>query len=203
MTESERAERPGRDTGAGFIARVAVDITPLRESRGFRRLWLGQSVAYVAWRMLPVLTSVQVYRLTGSNLAVGLLAIVQFIPLVTLTIVGGALADSHDRRRILVASIAGVALSTGALAAVTGLGVDSTALVFVLSLAAWSSFSLGAGAVRSLRPKAGAARAAARGGRAHRSVQQPRARRRAGGRRRAHRVDRTHGHVRRSRSSGS
>ena len=75
MTESERAERPGRDTGAGFIARVAVDITPLRESRGFRRLWLGQSVAYVAWRMLPVLTSVQVYRLTGSTLAVGLLAI--------------------------------------------------------------------------------------------------------------------------------
>jgi len=153
LTEPERAERPGRDTGAGFVARVAVDITPLRESRGFRRLWLGQSVAYVAWRMLPVLTSVQVYRLTGSTLAVGLLAIVQFIPLVTLTIVGGGLADSHDRRRILVGSVAGVAASTGALAAVSGLGVDSAAIVFVLSLAAWSSFSLGAGAVRSLTPR--------------------------------------------------
>ena len=103
--------------------------------------------------MLPVLTSVQVYQLTGSSLAVGLLAITQFIPLVTLTIVGGGLADSHDRRRILVASTAGVAVSTGALTAAAGFGVDSAALVFVLSLAAWSSFSLGAGAVRSVTPR--------------------------------------------------
>ena len=143
MTETER----------GFLARVAVDVRPLRESKGFRALWLGQSVAYVAWRMMPVLVSVQIYRITGSNLAVGLLAIAQFVPLMTLTIVGGALADSHDRRLLLLGSVAGVALATAAFVLFGALHVDSAALVFVLTLAAWSSFSLGAGAVRSLTPR--------------------------------------------------
>lgn len=141
------------DTERGFLARVAVDVRPLRESRGFRALWLGQSVAYVAWRMMPVLVSVQIYRITGSNLAVGLLAIAQFVPLMTLTIVGGALADTHDRRLLLLGSVAGVALATAAFVLFGVLHVESAALVFVLTLAAWSSFSLGAGAVRSLTPR--------------------------------------------------
>ena len=141
------------DTERGFLARVAVDVRPLRESKGFRALWLGQSVAYVAWRMMPVLVSVQIYRITGSNLAVGLLAIAQFVPLMTLTIIGGALADSHDRRLLLLGSVAGVALATAAFVLFGALHVDSAALVFVLTLAAWSSFSLGAGAVRSLTPR--------------------------------------------------
>jgi len=147
LTEGERAESPS------FLARVAVDVRPLRESRGFRALWLGQSVAYIAWRMMPVLVSVQIYRITGSTLAVGLLAIAQFVPLLTLTIVGGALADSHDRRLLLLGSVAGVALANAAFVLAGVLHVDSAALVFVLTLAAWSSFSLGAGAVRSLTPR--------------------------------------------------
>ena len=147
MTETEPRAAPG------LFARIAVDVTPLRDSRGFRNLWLGQSIAYVAWRMLPVLVSVQMFDITHSSLAVGILAIAQFVPLVTLTIVGGALADAHDRRRILLGSLAGVALATGALAAVTAAGTRSAIVIFVLTLLAWSSFSLGAGAVRSLTPR--------------------------------------------------
>ena len=90
---------------------LAVDVTPLRESPGFRRLWVGQSIAYVAWRMMLVLVPVQVYRLTGSTLDVGLVSLVQFVPLVLFTIVGGALADAHDRRRLLVWSTAGIAVA--------------------------------------------------------------------------------------------
>ena len=69
-----------------LVRRLAVDVTPLRESPGFRRLWVGQSIAYVAWRMMLVLVPVQVYRLTGSTLDVGLLALVQFLPLASFTI---------------------------------------------------------------------------------------------------------------------
>ncbi|HYA09039.1 MAG TPA: MFS transporter [Gaiellaceae bacterium] len=156
MTEAERAEPPSEGHGsraAGFLRRVAVDVTPLRESRGFRRLWCGQATAYVAWRMMLVLVPVQVYRITGSSLAVGLLALVQFIPLVTLTIVGGALADTHDRRRVLLWSLGGVALATAAFVAVSGLNTQSAPLVFALGFLTWSSFSLGAGAVRSITPR--------------------------------------------------
>jgi len=134
----------------GAIRRLAVDVGPLRESPGFRRLWIGQSIAYVAWRMMLVLVPVQVYRLTGSTLDVGLVALVQFVPLVVFTVVGGALADTHDRRRLLICSTPGMAVATAAFVGTSAAHVKSVAVVFVLGFLAWSSFSLGAGAVRSL-----------------------------------------------------
>jgi MFS family permease len=134
----------------GLLSRIAVDVGPLRDSPGFRRLWLGQSIAYVAWRMMLVLVPVQVYRLTGSTLDVGLLALVQFVPLVVFTILGGALADTYDRRRLLLGSTVGICIATAAFVAVTVGRRPSVALVFLLGFAAWSSFSLGAGAIRSL-----------------------------------------------------
>jgi MFS family permease len=137
----------------GLLSRIAVDVRPLRESAGFRQLWIGQSIAYVAWRMMLVLVPVQVYRLTGSTLDVGLLALVQFVPLVVFTIFGGALADTYDRRRLLLGSIGGICVATAAFVAVTAAGRPSVALVFLLGFAAWSSFSLGAGAIRSLTPR--------------------------------------------------
>jgi MFS family permease len=135
---------------AGVIRRLAVDVGPLRESPGFRRLWVGQSIAYVAWRMMLVLVPVQVYRLTGSTLDVGLVALVQFVPLVVFTIIGGALADTRDRRRLLLGSTAGIAAASTAFVVVSAAGRPNVALVFVLGFVAWSSFSLGAGAIRSL-----------------------------------------------------
>jgi MFS family permease len=136
-----------------LVRRLAVDVTPLRESPGFRRLWVGQSIAYVAWRMMLVLVPVRVYRLTGSTLDVGLLALVQFLPLASFTILGGALADTQDRRRLLLGSTLGICAATAALVAISIPHRASVALVFVLGFVAWSSFSLGAGATRSLTPR--------------------------------------------------
>jgi len=136
-----------------LIGGIAVDIRPLRESPGFRRLWIGQSIAYVAWRMMLVLVPVQVYRLTGSTLDVGLLALVQFVPLVVFTILGGALADTRDRRQLLIGSTVGICVATAALFAVTVGQRPNVGLVFALGFAAWSSFSLGAGSIRSLTPR--------------------------------------------------
>jgi len=132
------------------LGRIAVDTRPLRESAGFRRLWIGQSIAYVAWRMMLVLVPVQVYRLTGSTLDVGLLALVQFVPLVVFTILGGALADTRDRRRLLIDSTIGICVATAALLAITIGQRPNVILVFALGFVAWSSYSLGAGSIRSL-----------------------------------------------------
>ena len=136
-----------------MIGSIAVDVRPLRDSPGFRRLWIGQSIAYVAWRMMLVLVPVQVYRLTGSTLDVGLVSLVQFVPLIFFTIIGGALADTHDRRRLLVGSTAGIAVVTAAFVAVSAIGRPNVPLLFVLGFLAWSSFSLGAGAIRSMTPR--------------------------------------------------
>jgi MFS family permease len=100
--------------------------------------------------MMLVLVPVQVYRLTGSTLDVGLVALVQFVPLVVFTIIGGALADAHDRRRLLVLSNVGIAASTAGFVAVSAAGRPNVGVVFALGFAAWTSFSLGVGAMRAL-----------------------------------------------------
>ena len=133
-----------------LVASLAVDVAPLRTSEAFRRLWLGQAVAFVTWRMLLVAIPVQVYELTGSALDVGLVALTQFVPLITLTVLGGAVADTVDRRRLLLWSAAGVSLAVGGLVANALLPSPELALVFGLSFLSWSAYALGAGAMRSL-----------------------------------------------------
>ena len=135
------------------LARVAVDVTPLRTSPAFRRLWLGQSIAFVAWRMTSVVVLFQVYDLTKSTLAVGLLALTQFVPLVSVTLVGGAIADAMDRRRVLLVSSVAIVAGFAAFAVNAALPEPSVAACFVLSLLVWSAFSLGAGAIRSVTPR--------------------------------------------------
>lgn len=83
------------------MPKVLADITPLRESPDFRRLFLGQMVSFLGTQLVQVAVAVQVYRLTHSSLAVGLVSLAQLGPLVVGTIVGGAVADAVDRRQLL------------------------------------------------------------------------------------------------------
>lgn len=82
--------------------RLVVDLTPLRESPRFRILYLGQLLAHFGRQITIVAVPYQVFLLTGSTLAVGALGIAQFIPLMAASLVGGALADAFDRRKLLV-----------------------------------------------------------------------------------------------------
>ena len=79
-----------------------MDTTPLRSSADFRRLFLAGTVFYLGGMVSYVALPWQLYHLTGSNLAVGVLGVVELVPLVVFGLWGGALADHADRRRILV-----------------------------------------------------------------------------------------------------
>src|SRR5262245_6427260 len=79
-----------------------VDTTPLRESRDFRLLFWAGTVFYLGAMVSYVAVPYQLYQLTGSNLAVGALGIVELVPLVVFGLWGGALADHMDRRFMLV-----------------------------------------------------------------------------------------------------
>ena len=57
----------------------------------------------------------QMYRVTGSSLAVGLLGLAELVPLLATAFVGGALADAVDRRRMVLATDVGLAAGSGAL----------------------------------------------------------------------------------------
>jgi MFS family permease len=132
------------------MSRAAVDVTPLREYPEFRRLWVGQAISFVGGEVTYVAMPFQVYELTHSTLALGLFALTQLVPLLTLTLVGGAIADAFDRRRMLLATETAEALAVGGLAVNAALPHPSIAVLFVLATVAAACFSTGVGAMRSL-----------------------------------------------------
>ncbi len=81
---------------------VRMDVSPLRDSRDFRLLFAAGTVFYLGGMVSYVAIPFQVYRLTGSNLAVGAIGIAELVPIVVFGLWGGALADHVDRRRLLV-----------------------------------------------------------------------------------------------------
>jgi MFS family permease len=98
----------------GTLRRHRIDLTPLRESADFRRLFVGQALSEFGTQITFVAVPLQLYVRTRSTAMVGLLALCETLPLVVLPIVGGAIADSVERRRFLmVAQAIAAALSLG------------------------------------------------------------------------------------------
>lgn len=91
---------------------AVVDVTPLRVTPGFRWLFFGFFFVQGGRQLTVVAVPFQVYEITGSTLAVGLLGLAQLIPLLALSLLGGALADAVDRRKIMVYSPLVLALTS-------------------------------------------------------------------------------------------
>ncbi len=112
---------------------MRVDLTPLRTRRDFRLLFLAGTVFYLGAMVSYVAIPFQVYALTGSNFAVGLIGLVELVPLVVFGLYGGALADHVDRRKLLVGTGIAQALLTAVLAVNAALDRPSVALIFVIA----------------------------------------------------------------------
>jgi MFS family permease len=112
---------------------LRVDVTPLRTSRDFRLLWAGGTIFYLTGMVSYVAIPFQIYRLTGSNFAVGAVGFVELVPLIVFGLYGGALADHVDRRRLLVACGLGQAVLIAVLA-VNAFSTDPQLwLIFVIA----------------------------------------------------------------------
>ncbi|RFU19412.1 MFS transporter [Geodermatophilus marinus] len=118
----------------------AIDTTPLRNPH-YRRLFWGVAATMLGQQMTLVAVPYQVYALTGSSLLVGVTSVVALVPLVVFGLLGGAIADSMDRRRLMLVTGAGSAV-TSALLAVQALlpGGGNLWLLWALT-AAVSGFS--------------------------------------------------------------
>ncbi|MEA2661935.1 MAG: hypothetical protein QOH08_1507, partial [Chloroflexota bacterium] len=117
----------------GWRALLLPDTTPLRDSRSFRLLWIGQLVSVTGTQVRLVALPYQIYLLTGSSLAVGLIGVFQAVPLLVLSLFGGVIADAVDRRRLLLATQAGLGAVSFALALATTTGFASVPLLYVLT----------------------------------------------------------------------
>jgi MFS family permease len=112
---------------------MILDISPLRNNREYRLLYIGQLVSLFGSMLTYVAVPVQVYNLTQSSFVVGLLGTVQLVPLLVFALLGGAFADSMDRRRLLVLSEILLALGSAALMVNALVGHSSVTLIFVVS----------------------------------------------------------------------
>jgi MFS family permease len=112
---SEPPEPPA-DT-ASRLQRFTIDLTPLRVSRQFRRVWVGLLVSASGSQFTVVAVFVQVTRLTGSAAAVGFTGLVWLAGLVVGSIAGGTIIDAWDRRRLLIMAQLGMAAGVGILLA--------------------------------------------------------------------------------------
>ncbi|MEU4272834.1 MFS transporter [Streptomyces sp. NPDC026092] len=92
------------------LSAVLPDLAPWRSSRDFRLLWIQGLVTVFASFMALIALPLQIMELTGSPLAVGLMGAVELVPLVVFGLYGGALADAVDRRKVIVATEAGLGL---------------------------------------------------------------------------------------------
>jgi MFS family permease len=93
------------------VRRTLLDVSPLRDSPQFRLLWFGELVSHVGRHVTVVALPFQVYQLTRSPLAVGLIGLAQVVPLIAFSIVGGAVADHFDRRKVLLATESGLTVT--------------------------------------------------------------------------------------------
>lgn len=120
-----------RGTLGRRLRRLALDLTPLRTSSGFRALWFGELVSATGTQIALVALYVQVYALTGSPFAVGAIGLAQLLPLVVVTLGTGPLIDRHDRRMLIIVSQLGLALASVLLLAGALIGNPPLGLLYV------------------------------------------------------------------------
>lgn len=122
VEDQEAATGPVTPRLRDRVRNLAVDIRPLQDSPEFRRLWAGQTVSLLGNQITLVAVPVQVFAITRSSFAVGLLGLVALFPLIASGLLGATLVDAMDRRRLAICTSIGFTAISGLLVAnqVTG-----------------------------------------------------------------------------------
>ncbi len=89
------------------------------QSPGFRSFWFGQSVSAAGSMMQMATVRWHIYLLTGNPISLGLLGLTRFLPLALFSLIGGAVADARDHRKILFTTQTCLLLGAAALGALT------------------------------------------------------------------------------------
>ena len=112
---------------------MLLDLSPLARHRDFRLVFVGQLVSAFGGFLTYVALPVQIYELTKSSWAVGMVGTVQLVPLAVTSLWGGAVADAIDRRKLLLWSEALLMCASLTLAVNSTLARPSVALLFVVA----------------------------------------------------------------------
>jgi MFS family permease len=111
--------RPDPPPTGGIVRRARahlMDVTPLKVSRDFRLLFIGHSVSNFGDEIVAVAVPYQVFQITRSTLAVGLLGLAALIPVFVFPIIGGTVADAVERRKLVTVTHAILAVMSALMA---------------------------------------------------------------------------------------
>jgi MFS family permease len=114
------------------LPRLAPDLTPFRDSRDLRLVVIGDLISGLGAQAALVALPYQLYIVTHRAFLVGLLGAVELAPLIAMALLGGAIADRVDRRKLLALDQIGVFAVAGALAVVALIGHPSVIALYVL-----------------------------------------------------------------------
>ncbi len=120
--------------------------------RDFRVLWFGAFTSTVGTWMQKVAQSWLVLQLTGSTLYLGLDDFLGQLPILLFTLVGGVIADRHDRRRLLLGSQYVQMATAFVLASLVFWNVISIWQILTLSFVTGMAQAFGGPAYQSLIP---------------------------------------------------
>lgn len=116
-----------------WTTRLFADISPLRQSPAFRRLWVGSTLSSLGSSLTRFAIPLQVYNLTRSPLAVGIIGVAEMVPTLAIGLWGGSLADKQDRRKLLLLTSSTSAVVSGALAVQAFAGSHLVWLLYALA----------------------------------------------------------------------
>lgn len=118
----------------------------------FRKLWLADTLSVLGWQIQRMAITWHVYQLTGDALALGMLGLARFAPVIVFGLLGGVIADQRDRRMVLVYTHIALMLSSAALVIATLAERDTLAVIYAVTLASSALNSLAGPARQALIP---------------------------------------------------
>lgn len=135
------------------MPRVLADLTPLRVSPEYRRLWSALAISSIGQNMTAVAVGIQVYAITSSSWAVGLVGFFQLVPLIVFGLYGGALSDSHDRRKLGALTATGLILCSLVLVLQAAADLRSVALLYGVIAVQSALYAIGNPARSAMIPR--------------------------------------------------
>ncbi|MFJ4580047.1 MFS transporter [Streptomyces echinatus] len=149
MDTSESTTETGTDAPADEAPprrgwrRWAMDTRPLRIP-AYRRLWSSTIVTAVGSQLTAVAVPKQIYDITHSSAWVGYASLAGLVPMVAFALWGGAVADTVDRRKLLLVTNTGIAVTSLLFWAQAVTGLDSVGVLMVLLALQQAFFGLNA-----------------------------------------------------------
>ncbi|WP_027853877.1 MFS transporter [Marinobacterium litorale] len=125
----------------------------LLKHKTFMRFWIGQMAASFAFQMLLVGMGWQIYNLTDSALSLGLVGLARYLPQLALTLYGGHLADTLNRRTIMLISRSVITLTIAVLTVTSVLDVITPAIIYSCCIAMGAARAFEMPATQAMVPR--------------------------------------------------